>query len=311
MVKFEPEIVMEMTHFHQKDKTMSKKKIPVALIYDFDGTLSPGNMQERNFIPAIGMDKKDFWSEVGSISKKHQADNILVYMKLMLDKAREAGVPVRKKDFKDYGKNLTFFKGILPYPNGTSQEDGWFERINKYGTGSGIKVEHYIISSGIREMIEGTKLAKKFKKIYASSFIYDPNEVAVWPALAINYTTKTQYLFRINKGSLDISDNQKINKYIPEENRVIPFSNMIYIGDGDTDIPCFRLVKDRGGHSIAVYKPNTRGAKNKIKKLINEGRVNFIAPADYRNGSNIDKIVKSILDKIQIDNTLDRLKPKE
>ncbi len=308
MGKFELETVMGMTHFHQKDEFMKKKKIPFALIYDFDGTLSHGNMQERNFIPAIGMNKKNFWTEVGSVSKKHQADNILVYMKLMLDKASAATVPVREKDFKDYGKNLSFFKGILSYPNGTSQEDGWFERINKYGVKSGIKVEHYIVSSGIREMIEGTKLAKKFKAIYASSFFYDQNGVAVWPALAINYTTKTQYLFRINKGSLDISDNKIINKFIPEENRAIPFSNMVYIGDGDTDIPCFRLVKDRGGHSIAVYKPNTKGAKNKTEKLMDEGRVNFIAPADYRNGSYVDKIVKSIIDKIQIDKTLNRLK---
>ncbi len=287
---------------------MRKKKIPVALIYDFDGTLSPGNMQERNFIPAIGMDKRDFWSEVASISKEHQADNILVYMKLMLDKARAAKVPVRKKDFKDYGKNLSFFEGILPYSSGEREEDGWFERINKYGSESGIKVEHYIVSSGIREMIEGTILSKKFKAIYASSFFYDHNGVAVWPALAINFTTKTQFLFRINKGSLDISDNKTINKFIPEEDRTIPFSNMIYIGDGDTDIPCFRLVKDRGGHSIAVYKPNTRGAKNKTEKLMDEGRVNFIARADYRNSSKIDKIVKSILDKIQIENTLKKFK---
>jgi len=283
---------------------MRRKKIPFALIYDFDGTLSPGNMQERNFIPAIGMNKKNFWTEVGSMSKTHQADNILVYMKLMLDKASAASVPVRKKDFKDYGKNLSFFKGILPYSNGTIKEDGWFERINKYGNSSGVKVEHYIVSSGIREMIEGTKLANKFKSIYASSFFYDHNGVAVWPALAINYTTKTQYIFRINKGCLDVSDNKLINKFIPEANRAIPFSNMVYIGDGNTDIPCFRLVKERGGHSIAVYKPKTKGAKNKIENLISEGRVNFIAPADYKNGSKIDKIVKNIIDKIQVDKSL-------
>ena len=279
-----------------------KKKIPLALIYDFDGTLSPGNMQERNFIPAIGMNKKTFWEEVSAISKTNQADNILVYMKLMLDKARGSSIPVRKEDFKNYGADLSFFEGILPYTDSDgNKEEGWFERINKYGNESGIKVEHYIVSSGIREMIEGTKLARKFKAIYASSFFYDPNGVAVWPALAINYTTKTQYLFRINKGSLDISDNKLINKFIPEEKRAIPFSNMIYIGDGDTDIPCFRLVKDRGGNSIAVYKPRTRGAKTKTEKLLSEGRINFIAPADYRNGSTIDKVVKTIMDKIQIE----------
>jgi len=283
---------------------MNKKKIPVALIYDFDGTIAPGNMQERDFIPAIGMKNKKFWKEVSKISKNKQADNILVYMKLMLDKAQSASVSVHKKDFKDYGSNLSFFKGILSYNNGDHSEKDWFERINKYGKASNMKVEHYIVSSGIREMIEGTKLARKFKAIFASSFFYDHNGVAVWPAFAINYTTKTQFLFRINKGCLDISDDNSINEYIPEKDRAIPFSNMIYIGDGDTDIPCFRLVKDRGGHSIAVYKPNTRGAKDKTEKLLQEGRVNFVTSADYRNGCIIDRIVKGIIDKIQIDNDL-------
>jgi len=283
---------------------MSKRSIPVALIYDFDGTLAPGNMQERDFIPAIKMKTKKFWTEVSKISKQKQADNILVYMKLMLDKAQAASVPVRRKDFQDYGKNLSFFKGILPYKDGDISEKGWFDRINQYGKTSGIKIEHYIVSSGIREMIEGTKLVKKFKAIYASSFLYDHNEIAVWPALALNYTTKTQYLFRINKGSLDVSDNSSINKFIPEEERVIPFNHMIYIGDGDTDIPCFRLIKERGGHSIAVYKPNTSGAKTKTENLISNGRVNFITTADYRNASKIDKIVKGIIDKIQVNNNL-------
>jgi len=283
-----------------------KKKIPFAIIYDFDGTLAPGNMQERNFIPKIGMKTRRFWNEVTEISKKHQADNILVYMKLMLDKAQAASVPVRKNDFKDYGKNLPFFKGVLPDNDNGNQEKGWFERINKYGTESKVNVEHYIVSSGIREMIEGTKLSNKFKAIYASSFFYSHNGVAVWPALAVNYTTKTQYLFRINKGCLDISDNKSINKYIPEENRYIPFSNMIYIGDGETDIPCFRLVKERGGYSIAVYKPYTKGAREKLGNLVSDGRVNFIAQADFKNNSPLDRIVKSLIDKIQTDNYVKR-----
>lgn len=278
-----------------------RRKIPFAIVYDFDGTLAPGNMQERDFIPAIGMNTKKFWKEVTEESKKHQADNILIYMKLMLDKARASSVQVRENDFKIYGKNLSFFKGVLKYKDSDQLEKGWFDRINKYGNESGVKVEHYIVSSGIREMVTGTPIAKKFNAIYASSFCYDHHGIAVWPALAINYTTKTQYLFRINKGCLDISDNKKINKFIPEENRPVPFSNMIYIGDGDTDIPCFRLVKDRGGHSIVVYKPNTKGTKNKSKKLIEDGRVNFIAQADYRNNSTVDRIVKALIDKVSHD----------
>lgn len=287
-----------------------KKTIPLAIVYDFDGTLAPGNMQERNFIPAIGMTTSEFWKQVAAESKKHQADNILVYMKLMLDKAAAAQVPVRENDFKNYGRNLSFFEGVLPYNEKDQHEKGWFDRINIYGKESKVKIEHFIASSGIREMIQGTPIAKKFSAIYASSFFYDHHGIATWPALAINYTTKTQYLFRINKGCLDVSDNKEINHYVPESDRNIPFSNIIYIGDGETDIPCFRVVKDRGGHSIAVYKPNTKGARNKLNNLIKDGRINFLAPADYKNNSPLDRIIKSIIDKIQTDFYLSELKIK-
>ncbi len=285
-----------------------KKHIPVALIYDFDGTLAPGNMQERDFIPALKMKSNKFWSEVGKETKKHAADNILIYMKLMLEKARAASVKVRKKDFINFGKKVPLFNGVMGYSENGNSFKGWFPRINIYGKETGIKVLHFIISSGIKEMIEGTPIAKEFKAIYASSFCYDHHGVAEWPALAINYTTKTQFLFRINKGCLDISDNKAINKYIPENERIIPFSRMVYIGDGDTDIPCFRLVKDRGGKSIAVYKPNTGGAKEKSKKLVKEGRVNFIASGDYREGRLIDRIIKAWIDNISFSENLNKIR---
>lgn len=279
-----------------------RRKIPFALIYDFDGTLAPGNMQERNFIPAIGMNTKEFWKEVNEESKKHRADNILIYMKIMLDKANSSSVAVRKNDFKAFGKDLQFFSGVLPYNDKNGREKGWFDRINEYASHKGIKAEHYIVSSGIREMIEGTPIFKKFRAIYASSFYYDHNGIAIWPALAINYTTKTQYLFRINKGFLDVYDDTGINKFIPFEERPLPFTNMVYIGDGETDIPCFKLIKEQRGHSIAVYKSNTKGAKEKSNQLIIDGRVNYIAPADYTVNSKIDKIVKALIDKVAHDN---------
>lgn len=278
-----------------------KKRIPFAIAYDFDGTLSPGNMQERDFIPAIGVNKKEFWNEVASESKQHEADNILIYMRLMLKKADAASVQVRKEDFMEYGRQLSFFDGILPYRVKRSYYAGWFDRINQYGKESGVDIQHYIISSGIREMVAGTKIAKKFKSIFASSFCYDHHGIAQWPALAVNYTSKTQFLFRINKGCLNVYDHKDINNYIPEENRAIPFQNIIYIGDGDTDIPCFRLVKDRGGYAIAVYKPHTPKAKGKLQSLIDQGRVNYISPADYKNGSHLDRILKTLIDKVSHD----------
>lgn len=271
-----------------------RKLVPAAITYDFDGTLAPGNMQEHSFIPEIGLTAKKFWNIAEQLARKNEADSVLTYMNLMIKKASEAGVPISKKDFKEHGKSVKLFKGVK----------AWFDRINDYGHEKGLKLEHYIISSGIQEMIVGTPIAAKFIKIYASSFKYDVNGVAEWPALAINFTTKTQYLFRINKGALEVYDNKRINEFVPMEDRPIPFENMIFIGDGETDIPCFSLVKNLDGHSIAVYKPKTRGARAKAEKLIEDGRVNFVAPADYSAGRDIDTIVKAVLDKIAIDSEL-------
>lgn len=280
---------------------MARKHMPFAIAYDFDGTLAPGNMQEYDFVPAVGMAKKRFWREVEELIQQHDADTILAYMMHMLDKANAAQVPVRREDFVAFGRSVTLYEGVAE----------WFDRINAYGKEQGFKVEHYIISSGIREMIEGTPIARKFAAIYASAFIYDHNGVARWPALAVNYTTKTQFLFRINKGVLNVYDNAKINEFIPREDRPVPFEQMVFIGDGDTDIPCFRLVKEQRGHAVAVYKPNTAGARRRAEKLVEEGRVNFIAPANYAEGSEMDKFVKGIIDKVAADVALKQLGKKD
>lgn len=277
---------------------MVKKMIPMAIAYDFDGTLSPGNMQEYDFVPALGMTSREFWSEAGLLEQKHEADRILAYMRLMIQKAGANGVAIRKEDFMGYGKSVKLFEGV----------SDWFARVNAHAEEKGVQVRHYIISSGIREMIEGTPIAPQFHKIYASSFMYDHHGVAVWPALAINYTTKTQYLFRINKGSLDVCDHSQINKFVPHHERPLPFQNMVFIGDGETDIPSFRLVKEQGGHAIAVYRPLDRTAIEKSRELISEGRVNFIAEANYVDGSPIEKMVKAIINKVAADHALDDLK---
>jgi hypothetical protein len=186
----------------------------------------------------------------------------------------------------------------------SSESDNWFSRINEYGDASGIGVDHFILSSGIKEMVMGSPIAKFFKQVYASSFVYDHHGIAVWPSLALNYTTKTQYLFRINKGSLDVWDDTVINRYVAHDDRPVPFENMIYVGDGVTDIPCFRLVKDQGGHSVAVYQANKKDAKEQAKKIMKDGRVNFAAPANYSEGSLLDRIVKGIIDKVSFDTQL-------
>lgn len=273
---------------------MAKKLIPVAICYDFDGTLSPGNMQEYEFMDKLKVKPMWFWKKSLKLAKSQQADPILAYMKLMLDEAAYHQMPIRKDYFVKCGKNVELFQGV----------ESWFKRINEYGKMQGIKIQHHIISSGLKEMIEGTKIAKQFECVFASSFMYDPNNVAMWAANAVNYTSKTQYLFRINKGCCDINDNKKINQYVKEEDRPVPFKNMIYIGDGDTDVPCMKMIKVAGGHSIAVYNSAKKGRKDKALKLIDENRVNIVANADYSENKTIDKYVKSIIDKIAADNRI-------
>lgn len=268
----------------------------MALIYDFDGTLAPGNVQEGMFIPQIGMTKKEFWAEVNRLSEEHQADGILMYMLLMLRKANEQRVRVLRSEFEKLGKSVRLYSGVAE----------WFDRIDAYASERNIKIEHYIVSSGNAEIIEGTPIAGNFKAIYASRFIYDHNGVAEWPAQAINYTTKTQFLFRINKGAYDLSDNSKINQFVSPKDRHIPFPNMVYFGDGETDIPCFRLVKNLGGQSIAVFKPNTKGARDKAQQLVNDERVHCITPADYRDRSELDSIVKARIDYVAASEALTR-----
>lgn len=272
-----------------------KKKIEVALIYDFDGTLSPGNMQEFGFVQSIGKNANDFWREVHDMSTKNDASEILCYMQRMLKEAEYKEIGLRRESFAKFGSKIELFPGV----------EGWFDLINECGANLGLSIKHYIISSGLKEMIEGTPIAHKFENIYACSFIYDINGVANWPAVAVDYTAKTQFLFKINKGIREVSDNSKVNQYIPERDRRIPFERMIYFGDGETDIPCMKMVKQHGGHSIAVY--NNQKKQEIAMRLINEGRANFACTANYSKGKDIYNVVRRILQKIRTDYDFQRL----
>lgn len=254
----------------------------MAIFYDFDGTLAPGNMQNRRFIPDLGMNAEDFWTEVEAFRHKHQSDPTLSYMHVMLDKAREAGLPVTRQDMAKWGQNMEMFPGV----------ESWFDRITAEGHRRRVTIEHYILSSGNAEIIEACPTADKFDAIFASRFIYNDDGHAIWPATAINFTNKTQYLFRVNKGALDNNSLDTINLYMPDDKRPIPFENMVYIGDGETDVPCFRTVKSMGGMSIAVHD---RGGRKQAAQFLAEGRVNAVAPADYRANSKVEKLVKSYI----------------
>ena len=269
----------------------------VALIYDFDGTLSPGNMQEFGFIQAIGKKPQEFWQESDAIALGQDASNILSYMKLMHDEARKAGIKLRREDFKKFGESVELFEGVKE----------WFGLINQYGKSQGVKVEHYINSSGLAEMIEGTEIGHEFKKIFACSFLYNEEGEAEWPGVAVDYTAKTQLLFKINKGIRSIRDNKKVNESKEEDNKRIPFSHMIYFGDGETDVPCMKIVKMFGGNSIAVYNPEIKKKVNVAKKLLRQHRVNFITPARYTKESRTYEVVCAIIDKIRSDFALAKL----
>ncbi len=267
-----------------------------AIMYDFDKTLSTKDMQEYAFIPGIGMTAESFWNECNRLTKENNMDQILSYMYVMLREARGKKL-LNRQEFNKLGESVELFSGVK----------SWFDRIDKYGESIGVCVEHYIISSGIKEIIEGTPISKYFKEIYAAEFLYDKDGVPVWPAMAVNYTSKTQFLFRINKGVLDVTEHRALNEYTPEEERRIPFSNMIYIGDGFTDVPCMKLVKVNGGHSIAVYSEESDSAR----EIMNQGRVDYLAKTDYTKGSKLESTVFAILDEIKTNHKITQIKIKD
>ena len=274
-----------------------KRKPIVALIYDFDGTLSPGNMQEFGFIQAIGQTPEAFWTKSDGIARGQDASNILAYMKLMFDEARKKGIKLRRSEFKKFGQHVQLFEGLR----------SWFRLVNEYGEQHGVKVEHYINSSGLKEIIEGTPIAKEFKHIFACTYIYNEAGEAEWPGIAVDYTAKTQFMFKINKGIFSSRDSKKVNDSTADDKKRIPFPRMIYFGDGQTDVPCMKIVTMFGGNCIAVYNSQVPGKKAVAEKLRRQGRVNFIAPAVYTRDGRAFRIVCSIIDKIKAEYDLDSL----
>lgn len=268
------------------DRKRKEDRPVLAICYDFDKTLSPDDMQAQRYIQSVGYDVQKFWDESNDLAKANDMDNNLAYMWKMVQES-EGRMVFNKEKLAEYGARVKLFDGV----------EDWFERIRAYGKTRNVIVEHYIISSGLKEMIEGTKMARAgaFEKIYASSFYFNDRGVAKWPAQVINYTSKTQFLFRIEKGVLDIND-PGVNAYFSPEEIRVPFRNMVYIGDSDTDIPCMKLVNTYGGHSIGVYDPATQN-KKKVYKMMHDKRIRYYAPADYTERSELDLLVKAIIDK--------------
>ncbi|MGP1418303.1 MAG: HAD family hydrolase [Sphaerochaetaceae bacterium] len=271
-----------------------KIKCPVvAICYDFDKTLSPDDMQAQGFIQSVGYDVKAFWDKSNGLAKENEMDQNLAWMFEM--KESSAGKTLfTRESLKAYGSKVQLFPGV----------EDWFVRMKRYGEEVGVTVEHYIISSGLREMIEGTAVSGEFKKIFASSFLFDKNDVAIWPAQVVNYTNKTQFLFRIEKGLLDVND-QRVNDHFAPDQLRVPFRNMVYIGDSDTDVPCMKLVNSYGGHSIGVYNAETND-KSKVYKMMRDGRIKYFVPADYTEGQELDCLVKDIIERTANNELLER-----
>lgn len=269
---------------------MNKEPTRIALMYDFDRTLCTKDMQEFAFIPSIGMKSQDFWSEANNMAKRLHMDTVLAYMYAMVKKSNEKNIPIKRKALTDTGRFVEFYNGV----------ETWFERITGFGRQCEVEIEHYVISSGLKEIIEGTSIADKFKEIFACEFLYDETGKAVWPVTAVNYTNKTQFVYRINKGILDVSNDLDLNKSTPDKNKRIPFCNMIYIGDGLSDVPCMKMMKSYGGTAIAVYE--NKGEK--VLDLLKRNRVDFIYPADYSENSGLEQTVKNIIRKIAISSVL-------
>lgn len=260
----------------------------VAILYDFDSTLAKSDMQNFGFIPALGMTPAEFWARTSKFSEETGVERTLAYLYVMKMCAEEKGIKMTKEWLKEMGKDIKFFPGV----------DTWFERINAYGKEQGLQVEHYLISSGNKEIVDGCSIAKEFKKVYACEYLFDDDGNVLWPKLAINFTQKTQYFFRIAKGVTEVDDDS-INEKTPQKR--IPYSNIIYIGDGMTDVPAMILAKNNGGKSIAVYK---QGCREKVEPLYKEGRVNYLCYADYREGKTIEKIMKLVFQSIAVNELL-------
>lgn len=278
---------------------MKKTDKPViAIMYDFDKTLCTKNMQEYSFIKSVGMSEEQFWSKSNALAKGEQMDPVLAYMYEMIDAAKKNDMSIHRLDFVELGKKLKFIKGV----------ETWFERINRFGEENGVKIEHYIISSGLKEIIEGSAIAKEFTEIFACEYMYDVNGIACWPKNVVNYTTKTQFLFRINKGVSDLSDDKTLNDFIPEDERRVPFRNMIYIADGLTDVPCMKLVKNNGGYSVAVYQGKK---KDTADALMRDNRVDYAEQANYSEGSALEQLIMDMITEIRVKDKLVRLHLKQ
>ena len=268
------------------------KRTPIiAFLYDFDKTLCTTDMQDYSFIPSLGYTPKEFWAIANEFGWGNHMDALLAYMYTMIDECRKKNIRLERDYLVKCGNGIVLFPGVRD----------WFARINAFGAELGVEVEHYVLSSGLKEIIEGSGIAHEFKEIYACEFLYGGDGLAMWPKLDVNFTNKTQFVYRINKGVLDVANDRDLNASMPDDSKRVPFTNMIYVGDGLSDVPCMKMMRAYGGQAVAVYQDSNRAA---VENLLSGGRVDFIFPADYREGTILDATMKNILRKMAISEAL-------
>ena len=270
---------------------MDKQAPIIAFLYDFDKTLCTTDMEDYAFIPSLGYTPAEFWGKANAFGWQNRMDGLLAYMYTMIQECAAQGIKLDRAFLNRCGGSIQLFPGVKD----------WFARINAFGESLGVQVEHYVISSGLREIIEGSGIAQEFREIYACEFYYNEHGDACWPKLDVNFTNKTQFVYRINKGVLDVSDDKTLNDSMPDDSKRIPFTNMIYVGDGLSDVPCMKMMRAYGGQAIAVYQASNRAG---VEDLLSKGRVDFIFPADYREGTGLDSTVKNIIWKMAISDAL-------
>ena len=270
---------------------MDKQRPIVAFLYDFDKTLCTTDMEDYAFIPRLGMTPREFWSKANGFGHANRMDGILAYMYTMIRESEQRDLPFTRESLREMGRDIVLFPGVRE----------WFGRINAFGESLGVEVEHYVLSSGLKEIIEGSGIAHEFKQIYACEFYYDESGAACWPKLDVNFTNKTQFVYRINKGVLDVADDKTLNDSMPDDSKRVPFTNMIYVGDGLSDVPCMKMMRAYGGQAIAVYQSGNRAG---VEDLLAKGRVDFMFPADYREGTGLDVTVRNIIRKMAISDAL-------
>ena len=263
----------------------------IAFLYDFDKTLCTTDMEDYAFIPSLGYTPAEFWGRANAFGWENRMDGLLAYMYTMIQECAAQNIKLDRAFLNHCGESIQLFPGVRE----------WFARINAFGESLGVQVEHYVISSGLREIIEGSGIAQEFREIYACEFYYNENGDACWPKLDVNFTNKTQFVYRINKGILDVSRDKELNDSMPDDSKRVPFTNMIYMGDGLSDVPCMKMMRAYGGQAIAVYQASNRQG---VEKLLADGRVDFIFPADYREGMELDRTVRDIRRKMTITDRL-------